>query len=124
VCALALTHVADLTAPVAELARIVRRGGRVVVSDFSPAMCALGGTALFFDREGRAGYVRSYAHTHAGYFRAFRAAGLTVDDCVEPPLGEREVHVLSAGLSAVAPEAFTAGWVGIPAALVWSLTRA
>jgi SAM-dependent methyltransferase len=36
VCALALTHCEDLREPVAELARVLRPDGRLVVSDFHP----------------------------------------------------------------------------------------
>jgi ubiquinone/menaquinone biosynthesis C-methylase UbiE len=122
-CTLALTHVADLGPPIAELARVARPGARVVVSDFAPIMCALGGTALFVDAHGRAGYVESYTHTHAAYLRAFRIAGLDVIDCIEPPLGDEEVFLLSGGLSDLAPEAFRAAWGGLPGALVWALRR-
>jgi ubiquinone/menaquinone biosynthesis C-methylase UbiE len=122
-CTLALTHVPDLGPAVAELARVARPGARVVVSDFAPVMGALGGTALFFDADGRAGYVRSHTHTHAAYLRAFRAAGLEVVECVEPPLGDHEVFLLSGGLFELAPEAFRAAWCGLPGALVWALRR-
>jgi ubiquinone/menaquinone biosynthesis C-methylase UbiE len=122
-CTLALTHVPDLEPPVAELARVARPGARVVVSDFAPIMCALGGTAFFVDGQGRAGYVESYTHTHAAYLRAFRVAGLEVVDCLEPALGDEEVFLLSGGLSDLAPAAFRAAWGGLPGALVWALRR-
>ena len=47
VCVLSLMHVAELGPPVAELAPVVRPGGRLVVSDFHPTMLLLGGRALY-----------------------------------------------------------------------------
>jgi ubiquinone/menaquinone biosynthesis C-methylase UbiE len=45
-CALALTHVSDLGPPIAEMARIVRHCGRVVLSDVRPTATVTGGQAL------------------------------------------------------------------------------
>lgn len=46
VCSLALSHCEDLAKPVAELARVVRPGGHIVVSDIHPLALLLGGHAL------------------------------------------------------------------------------
>ena len=46
VCTLALTHCLDLGPPVKELARVVRSGGRVVISDVHPFLVMLEHTAL------------------------------------------------------------------------------
>ena len=43
-CALALTHVPDLGPAIAEIARVVRPGGRVVLSDVHPIAVATGRT--------------------------------------------------------------------------------
>src|SRR5438874_2613245 len=47
VCALAFDHVADLAQPVAELARVLRPGGRLVVSDVHPVLTSIGVAAYF-----------------------------------------------------------------------------
>lgn len=47
VCSLALTHVADLGAAVAEFARVVRPGGTVILSDMHPVSVSFGGAAIF-----------------------------------------------------------------------------
>jgi ubiquinone/menaquinone biosynthesis C-methylase UbiE len=123
VCALALQHCERLGPPVAELARVVRPGGRLVVSDFHPMQVLLGMSAFFIAADGRAGQVRSHPHLHADYLAAFAAAGLRVVRCVEPAAGEEEVALMSGGLMGVAPDAFRDALVGIPAALVWDLVR-
>jgi ubiquinone/menaquinone biosynthesis C-methylase UbiE len=123
VCALALTHVPDLAPAVDELARVLRPGGRLVLSDFHPTMLLLGGTGFFVGEDGAPGNVRSYFHPHARYLAAFRGAGLDVVDCVEPALEADDMGALSGGLNTFAEEAFGAAWIGIPHALVWELVR-
>lgn len=58
VCALALGHVSELGPTVAELARVLRRGGRLVVSVIHPLLSALGGEALFTQPDGGPAFVR------------------------------------------------------------------
>ena len=123
VCALALMHVPDVGIAITELARVVRPGGRLILSDLHPAMQVLGGSAFFVRPDGQAGNVRSHHHTHGRYLAAFRSAGLAVRDCVEPPLEEEDLAALSGGLSELAAEAFRAAWVGVPEALVWECVR-
>jgi len=123
VCALALEHCERLGPPVAELARVLRPGGRLVISDFHPTQVQLGGAAFFVAADGTAGRVRSYGHLHAEYLDAFAAAGLRVVRCVEPLLGADEVAIISGGLIGVAPDAFRDALIGLPAALVWDLVR-
>jgi SAM-dependent methyltransferase len=91
VCALALEHVMELELAVAELARVVRPSGRVVLSDLHPTPRALGGAAYFQDAGGGAGVVRGYRHLHGDYLRAFDKAELAVRRCLEPPFGPAEV---------------------------------
>ena len=47
VCSFALTHCADLGPPVSELARVVRPGGHVIISDVHPFSVFLGGQARY-----------------------------------------------------------------------------
>ncbi|MEW6271657.1 MAG: methyltransferase domain-containing protein [Thermodesulfobacteriota bacterium] len=123
VCALALTHLPDIGPPSAEMARVLRPDGRLVLSDFHPTMLLLGGTGFFVGADGGAGNVRSYHHPIARYLAAFRAAGLEVLDCVEPVLAEQDLPAASGGLSGLAEDAFRAAWLGLPNALVWELAR-
>jgi SAM-dependent methyltransferase len=56
VCALALTHRPDPEPAIAELARVVRPGGTIVLSDAHPAFVQLQGQALF-PREDRGAWI-------------------------------------------------------------------
>jgi SAM-dependent methyltransferase len=121
VCALALEHVADLGLAIAELARVVRPRGRVIISELHPVLKALGGAAFFRDTSGASGVVRGYTHTHADYLDAFAAAGLAVTRCIEGSFGEREVKMQEPAATLI-PEATAAAYLGLPAALVWDLS--
>lgn len=78
--ALMAEHVADLDALVASLARALRRGGRLVLSVFHPAMVAKGTRTHFEHVESGAEYeLATFAHGVADYRRAFERAGLAVD---------------------------------------------
>jgi ubiquinone/menaquinone biosynthesis C-methylase UbiE len=123
VCALALSHCQDIAQPVSELARVLRPGGHLVISDFHPFQMLLGGNAFFLDAKGRAGFVRSFAHLYDEYFAAFTANGLQVTRCLEPRMDESAIEMAAGGLMAVAPEAFRGALLGTPEALIWQAVR-
>ena len=123
VCALACSHLPDLAPALAELGRVVRPGGRVIVSDFHPANFLIGGQALFQAADGGYAFVRSYPHGPGDYVPAAIAAGLEVRRCLEPCWGEDEVPLMAGPLFALAPETFRAALVGIPGAVVWEFGR-
>jgi ubiquinone/menaquinone biosynthesis C-methylase UbiE len=122
VCALALEHVGDLSAAVAELSRVLRPGGRMVLSDLHPAAVVLGGVAYFQDADGGAGVVRGFAHLHGDYLRSFENAGLRVRNCLEPRFGRAEA-AMQGPASTFIPKAAEAAYVGVPGVLIWELDR-
>lgn len=120
-CALALTHFADLGPPVAELSRIVRRGGHVILSDVHPLAVAMGAHAFFRAADDSRGMVRNHVHWPSHYLKAFRQANLMVVDCLEP-------EVVQATIDKISPTSPTKHWteqalLGLPFALIWELER-
>ena len=122
VCALALGHCADLRTPVGELARVVRSGGQVVMSDLHPGMSVAGGQALFAAADGSLAFVREHVHLHGEYLDAFGASGLDVVRCVEPRFGPEEAEMQGMAAQFV-PDATRAAFTGLPGALIWQLER-
>jgi ubiquinone/menaquinone biosynthesis C-methylase UbiE len=118
ICALALAHFPDPSPAIAEIARAVRPGGRIVLTDAHPTFVLIQGQALFPTAVGFA-FVRNHPVLHGTYLAAFRAAGLTVRECIEGSMNPD----FSRGLFAGAADAATAMWEGIPVALVWSLEK-
>jgi SAM-dependent methyltransferase len=119
-CALALVHVQDLHPALAELARVVRPGGKIVISDVHPFLVALGWQAQFRTADGGTGLVRLNRHLPSDYVQAATGAGLMLRGMYEPQLpADSAVTVAQAAL----PEANAAAWAGLPGVIVCDLTR-
>jgi ubiquinone/menaquinone biosynthesis C-methylase UbiE len=121
VCGLALAHL-ELPIAVAELGRVLRPGGRLLVSALHPFQALLGWHAPFSDASGRRGFVREHPHTHADYWSAFRSAGLQVCDCLEPALTADHVRTKRRAFRHI-PEATLRAYVGLPGVLVWHVDK-
>ncbi len=121
VCALALTHCADLGPPIRELARVVRPGGRVVISDVHPFPVMLGAQGSYRRNQTDLGFVRNYIHLLSDYLTAFRAAGLGVVQCLEPLWGEQEIAAIR--FAGEMPDLVDAAVKGMPIVIVWELEK-
>lgn len=122
VCSLALTHLDDPAPALAELARVVRPGGRIVLSDMHPCWVALGAQAAFRDGDERRGYIRNHVHWTGRYLEVFRTLGLSVLGCHELPYGSEQVDLWVDRLE-IDREVVIDAVVGMPAVLVWDLVR-
>ena len=123
VCGLALAHVIDLHAAVAELGRVLADDGCLVASVLHPFQAFLGWHAPFEDEEGRRRFVREHTHTHADYLSAMRAANLVVTECFEPTLSAEAVNAKRRAVRHI-PDATLAAYVGLPAVLIWAAIKA
>jgi malonyl-CoA O-methyltransferase len=113
ICALTLGHASSLDAAFAELARVTRRGGRLICSELHPVGASLGWRRTF-TRNGRRYAVRHAAHSVDEWLAAGRAAGWVLQQQFEPRL---ESNDIPAG-STVDARALT-----VPAALVMCFAR-
>jgi ubiquinone/menaquinone biosynthesis C-methylase UbiE len=127
VCALTLSFLAEVGAAFAEMARVVRPGGVLVVSDYHPhGLCAARAESLeAAGGKDRAPYLRFTSvggeecrvaqtpHLAGELFAAAAAAGLRLDSLAEPLVDARLANTY-AGLR---------GRVGTPLALVMRFTR-
>ncbi|MCY4624830.1 MAG: class I SAM-dependent methyltransferase [Chloroflexi bacterium] len=121
VCTLALTHFTHLGQPLAELARVVRPGGRVVLSDVHPFMVMLGSQAVDMEDD-TSGFTRNYIHLHSDYLAAFQTAGLDVVQCVEPLWSDEELTAF-ADIGRHVPGLLDAAVRGLPIVVVWELVK-
>ena len=122
VSGLALAHVGDLAVAARELARVVRAGGRVVVSVPHPLVVAL----LDFKAaippghgDQRRAYVRQHPHSVSDYLAAFVSAGWELRHCLEPQISPTAAAALRPGFADITQLAL----VGLPAVLVLDLER-
>lgn len=122
VCSLALTHVRQLQMAIRELARVVRPGGRLILSDIHPFVVAVGGQAIFGVEEGGLAFVRNELHLPSAYVAAFRRGALRIEECLEIPFREEQAPVI-AELLGFPVDVVGAAFTGLPAALIWHLER-
>jgi ubiquinone/menaquinone biosynthesis C-methylase UbiE len=120
-CALALDHADDLRAPIAELARVVRPGGCVIISTIHPIGRQIGGGAFYRDADGAGGIVRGPEQSVSDYIMAALNAGIEIRECAEPVWGKREIAMLTS--SALDLEIFRIAILGSPCALVLNLAK-
>jgi len=143
VCAIALTHVADLGQALAEFVRVLRPNGHVVISDSRGLIGDIGLPLVRVGPGGKLGYMPTYARLASDYLGAALPLGLQVRRCEEPRtpsplLGGDGVTLYDAvqlpdpvpgdppyiwSLHALAIDATNAAWRGKPAAIIWHFQR-
>ncbi len=122
VCALALCHLADLTKAVVEIGRVAHTGAKVVLTDPHPLNVAIISHLFVPTTDGGIGFVRNYKRLVGDYLRAFDAAGLSVVQCIEPPVPESG---LTGGIAGkFLDEAARQALEGMPQAIIWDLEKA
>jgi SAM-dependent methyltransferase len=135
VSGLALSHSPSLEPVLAEFARVLRPGGRAVISDAHCEIGFRGSIPHALGPSGEPGLVATYRHTAGDFVRAALAAGLRIRACEEPrgsggdqppppppvPLAQAQPGDWAGwpwSLIALLPEAVRAAWA-VPAVIVW-----
>ncbi len=84
VCALALTHVADLAPVFAEFVRVLRPGGHLVISDPRGLFGVIGVPVVKTGPDGTPGFIPGRVRLTSDYLTAALPLGLQVRRCEEP----------------------------------------
>ena len=116
VCALTIGHVPDPAPAMHEFARVLGRGGTLLLSDFHPQAAARGWRRTF-RHEGQVYELENYAHNVEQLRLA--APEFELRECVEASIGEEERELFQA---AGRPELYEAA-CAVPAILATRWTR-
>jgi SAM-dependent methyltransferase len=103
-----------------EFARVLRPGGRVVLSDIHPVATMTGAVAAFPGPAAGINYIHNATHQLSDYLTAFRAANLTVSNCLEPPVDDTVISKIP-GYDTY-PDAARQAFLGMPYLIIWELT--
>lgn len=138
VCAIAASHLQELTPVFAEFARVLRPGGHLVLSDSRGLIGDIGLPLARTRPDGTAGYIQVWSRLASDYLATALPLGFEVRRCEEPrrasPLVDDEGNDLDAAetpehlpgkapyiwaLHRFAPEATNAAYRGAPHAIIW-----
>ena len=117
-CALALSHLDDVGEALTEFRRVLRPGGRLIVTDVHPMMVLLAVQPIFAYKPGELAFVRIRPHQISDHLTAFATHGFSFISCHEPlytgplPPGGYEEKI---------PDAARAAWAGIPSAVIYEM---
>jgi SAM-dependent methyltransferase len=133
VCGLALTHLPDMRPAFAELARVLRPGGHLIITDIHHETRALGSVPHVRTAAGEPRLISGHQHRVGDYLAAALPHGLDLRRCEEPRTGAYRKDAVGAPpetvdagpwdawpwtLLAIAPAAAAAAWAEIPSVLL------
>jgi SAM-dependent methyltransferase len=131
VCALALTHLADVAPAITEFARVLRPGGHLVITDVHHELVALGSVPRVRSADGDPGLLPAFGHRASDYLRVALPLGLHVRRCEEPrssadASGDMPGEIVTGpwdawpwSLVGIVPAAAGAAWDGTPSQIIW-----
>lgn len=94
VSALTLCHISNLEPTLKEAVRVLRQGGRMIISDIHPYWPISGHDYTeFFDANGQEYRIPLYTHTIEEYWHLFKKFNLVLEDIYEPRIDSQLIEL-------------------------------
>ena len=114
VSALAFSHLPDLKSTLQACVRVLKNGGRIIISDIHPFWPVSGHDYVeFFDETGQEYRIPQYPHLFEEYWQLFRKLGLQIEEIREPKIDDWLVEQLPT----------LADYHGIPLAMILKVQK-
>ncbi|MEE9170040.1 MAG: class I SAM-dependent methyltransferase [bacterium] len=85
ICALTMGHLRDIEGGLAQIHRVLRLGGTLLLSDFHPYATFRGDTRSFLNpKDGKTYAIEQHCHLFEHYFECFNKLGIHLEDLREP----------------------------------------
>ncbi|WP_328451977.1 class I SAM-dependent methyltransferase [Amycolatopsis sp. NBC_00438] len=122
VCSLALCHFPDLGPALRELARVLRPGGHLIVSDPHGRAAYAGGQGFYgVGGLARRRFIRNYYRQASEWIQGFTESGFAVESCHEPRMDAAAARAHP--IAGYFPDAALAALLGVPHLWIWSVIR-
>lgn len=119
---LAIHYVKNLEETIKEYSRVLKPGGKLIISSIHPWMVALGVHAEFHDMKSGWGFIRDSILWHSSYIEAFNKASLQIVHCYEPKIESSHIKTLQKW-SILSPKTLSSALKGLPVAIIWVLEK-
>lgn len=121
-CGLGLNQIKDIGRPIKEFARVVKPGGRIIISSIHPILIVLGSHAEFPDKKGNFGYIEDTVHWYSDYIHVFNQSGLRIIQCKEPKMETKHIETVWTAFN-LRKKTVSQALLGLPVAIIWELEK-
>jgi ubiquinone/menaquinone biosynthesis C-methylase UbiE len=126
ICSLIISHLRNLNRAIKEMARVLRSGGLMIISDLHPYTILLRDVYTGFYLNGKHYILKNYGHTFENFIKCFKEANLKLVDIKEPKITKRVVDIIRElnkkhGIKIAKKK--EKGWKGKPAVLIMKLQK-
>jgi ubiquinone/menaquinone biosynthesis C-methylase UbiE len=94
ICSLAISHIKNLDRGVGEMARVLKPGGKLILSDLHPYAILFGGACTGFAQQGKRYRIKNYLHLFQDFSKCLKKNKLKLVELKEPKVTKKTINLL------------------------------